>query len=362
MALTPNPPHPPRRRSGPAAPLAPALWVLIGSVLGACAARPGVVFDPANTAHRWPLPPDEPRIAFVGELRADRDLKPGRGLGQGLGALLFGKPDARTMLSPLGVCTDGAERVFVADSNAQVVHVFDLRTRRYARWLPPPKVARFSQPVAVAYDPVGRLLVADSVGSVIFVFDAQGKYLGTLGDGRLGRPCGLAVDAAGGRVFIADPATHEVVVLTRDDAELARIGGRGGGPGEFNYPTNVALDGRGRLYVSDSLNFRIQVFDADLRPLRQFGRKGDMPGYFSQPKGIAVDAGGHLYVVDSNFEAVQVFDSEGNLLMAFGHEGNGPGEFWLPVGIHAGPDGRIWVADSYNRRVQVFQYLEEGAP
>lgn len=333
--------------------------VCAAAALAGCGRPAGVVFEPANAALRWPPPPDAPHIAYVGSIASDADLKAGRGGGKALGDLLFGKEPSHSMLSPLGVCTDGADRLFVADSNAQVLHVFDLGTRKYQQWRPPEKHARFSQPVAVAYDPGGRVLVSDSVAGVVFVFDDKGAYRGTLGEGKLKRPCGLAVDAQGGRLFIADAGAHQVVVLTPDDTEVARIGERGSALGQFNYPTNVAIGKDGRLYVSDSLNFRVQVFGPDLAPIRQIGRKGDLPGYFSQPKGLALDPEGHLYVVDANFEAVQLFDQEGRLLMTFGHEGTGPGEFWLPSGISIDPHGRVWIADSYNRRIQVFDYLAE---
>ncbi len=332
-----------------------------GALTCAGCSAPGTIFPEPPASLRWPAEPDEARIRYVGQITSDKDLKPGRNFGQNLGEMLFGKDPARTMLSPLAVCTDGHDRVFVADSNDQLVHVFDLARRRYEQWRPPKDQAPLSQPVAVAFDPAGRLLVSDPVAGVLVVFDGQGRYLGTLGERALKRPCGVAVDSAGRRLFVADAGAHQVVVLSADGEELSRIGQRGSEPGQFNFPTNVVLDRQGRLYVSDSLNFRVQVFDADLKPVRQIGRKGDLPGYFSQPKGIALDAEDHLYVVDANFEAVQVFDSEGRLLMAFGHEGHGPGEFWLPAGINVDPNGRIWIADSYNRRIQVFDYLPKGA-
>ncbi len=351
-------------------PWAGAAAALLGATVAGCASKPGVLFDPANGAWRWPAPPDAARIRYIGQLASDHDLKPGRSMMQSVGETMFGKESPRTMVSPLAVCTDGADRVFVADSGAQAVHVFDLFSRRYQQWRPPEKIARFSQPIALAWDPRavgpqgappgGRLLVSDSVEGVLFVFGDGGGYLGTLGKGSLKRPCGLVVDAARGRVLVADAGAHQVVVLSLDGHEIGRVGGRGVGLGEFNFPTNVALDAAGRLYVSDSLNFRVQVFGPDLAPIRQIGSKGDLPGYFAQPKGLALDPEGHVYVVDSQFEAVQVFDPDGRLLMAFGREGHGPGEFWLPAGLCADPRGRIWVADSYNRRVQVFQFLPEG--
>jgi DNA-binding beta-propeller fold protein YncE len=280
-----------------------------------------------------------------------------------LGEFLFGAEAPHTLFSPLAVCTDGRDRMFVVDSNAQLVHVFDLATRAYQQWRPvtgKPPVSLFAQPVAAAFDPAGRLLVTDSVAAEIFAFDTEGRLLLTLGAGRLKRPCGLAVQPGTRRIFVADAEAHQVVVLSPDGQEVGRVGTRGPDPGQFNFPTNVAFDSTGRLFVSDTLNFRVQVFSPTLVPERQIGRKGDMPGYFAQPKGVAIDINDHLFVVDANFEAVQVFTGEGDLLMSFGREGRGAGEFWLPAGICADAQGRVFVADSYNQRIQVFESLPEG--
>jgi sugar lactone lactonase YvrE len=344
---------------------------VLAAVLGGCGQPKGVVFEPLAEPLQWPGPPDPARIEYVGQLVASDDLKPARSFGQLLGEGLFGKKDVHSMLSPFALCTDGGDRLFVCDSNAQVVHVFDLESRVYEQWRPSaegqaeagdrkadePEAEPFSQPVGVAWDPRGRLLVTDSVAGCVFVFDADGKSMGRVGSGILTRPSGLAIDPVEGRMFVADTAAHQVVVLDLDGRLLTRLSGRGLELGQFNFPTNVALDSAGRLYVADTLNFRVQVFDRDLRPIRQIGSAGDLPGYFSRPKGLALDSEDHLYVVDAQFESVQIFDPHGPLLLSFGQEGSGPGEFWLPAGIHIDPSDRIWIADAYNRRVQVFQYL-----
>lgn len=325
-----------------------------------CASKPGELFAFEGQRPEWPPAPGQARIRYVGELATDRDLKPGAKPMEGLRNLLFGREQPLEMLHPLDVCTDGAGRVFVADSTGMVVHVFDTATRAYARWKPEDGSARFQTPVALTWDPRGRLLVTDSTEAVVFVFDAKGVLLGTLGEGSLQRPCGVAVDVERDRVLIADAAAHQVVVLTSDGQEIGRIGRRGTSHGEFNFPTYVALGDDGSIYVSDSLNFRVQVFDSGGSFVAQIGEKGDLPGYFSQPKGVALDPEGHVYVVDANFEAVQVFDRDGTLLTTFGSEGRGAGGFWLPTGIAIDANARIWIADSYNKRVQVFDYLPEG--
>jgi len=352
-----------RRHQPPSAkrfvPAAAPLIILIGA-LGGCASGDSAIFGPVDPGLAWPLPPATPRIFYVGQLESSADLKEGRSLGE----VIFGADDSHSMLSPYAICTDAQERVFVADSNAQCVHVFDLRRRTYKSWAIAGADARLAQPVGIAWDdgPPRRLLVADSVAGTVFVFDDSGRFRGDLGGEYVQRPAGLAIDRARGRLIIADPGAHRIAVLDLNGRLIRHVGERGIEPGQFNFPTNVAVDRDGFLYVSDSLNFRVQVFDTDFRPAGQIGGYGDMPGYFSQPKGVAVSSAGHIYVVDAQFEAVQVFSRDGTLLLPFGHEGTGPGEFWLPAGIHIDRNDRIWIADTYNRRVQVFDYRAETDP
>ncbi len=331
----------------------------LACALVACSSTPGVVFERDKVDLRWPADPDTPRIAYVGRLVSDRDLKPARSGLESLGDFLFGREEAQGMISPMAVCTDSGDRVFVADPGVQGVHAFNLRTREYAVWRTPEGETPLMQPVGLALTSAGRLLVADSAAGLLFVFDSKGVLLGTLGENLLDRPVGVAVDPIDGRVFVTDAGAHQLVVLSPDGEEVARIGSRGSEPSEFNFPTNVALDRVGRCYVADTLNFRVQVFGEGLEHVATIGSKGDMPGYFAQPKGVGIDPDGHLYVVDAHFEAVQVFNDEGRLLMTFGSEGSGLGEFWLPAGLFIDAKGWVWIADSYNRRVQVFEYLPE---
>ena len=101
------------------------------------------------------------------------------------------------MLTPIAACTDDADRLFVADSNAQLVHVFNLATRQYATWQPPKGQPAFSQPVGIAWDALhSRLLVSDSVASAVYTFDTRGQFTARIGDGILRRPVGIAVEPA----------------------------------------------------------------------------------------------------------------------------------------------------------------------
>ncbi len=353
-----------------------AALFLIVMMSGGCGHDAGIIFEPLHDPPVWPPAPEIPRIRYVGELATSADLKPARSFGEGLHDSLFGEEDSYSMLSPFAICSDGRDRIFVADTNAQEIHVFDLNTREYERW-PLENSVSLAQPVGIAWEAGnkgntggiggtggtgGRLLVSDSVAGVIHEFDHQGAYRGGWLGEFLDRPCGLAIDATRQRLYVADAGAHQVLVFSLKGELIHRLGERGSGPGQFNFPTHVAVDSSGFLFVSDSLNFRVQVFSPEGAFVREIGGYGDRPGYFSHPKGIAIDSEDHLYVVDARFESVQIFNAEGNLLLAFGEEGHDAGRFWLPAGIHIDSQNRIWIADTYNRRIQVFEYLTEDHP
>ncbi len=344
--------------------LAFCVWLMAVAatqLLLGCSTSSEAIFGRIDPPITWPAAPKPARIVYVGQLSTSDDLKQRQGWFDGALEGAFGKKDAYGVLTPFALCTDDADRLFVADTGAQVVLVFDLRSRHYSQ-LKPTAPASFTQPVGVAWDPAGRLIVSDSVAGGLFAFDASGTYLGEIAAGIAKKPGGIAIDRVTHRIFLADVGGHQVLVLSAEGKLLSTIGSRGTEQGEFDYPSNVALDSRGYLYVSDSLNFRIQVFNPEFKPVRMIGQPGNLPGYFGQPKGIALDSEGHLYVVDGRQDIVQILDDEGRLLLFFGGEGTGPGQFWLPAGIHIDSHDRIWVADMYNKRVAVFDYLKEKRP
>jgi sugar lactone lactonase YvrE len=137
---------------------------------------------------------------------------------------------------------------------------------------------------------------------------------------------------------------------------LHRVGKRGAGPGEFNFPTAVAVGPDGRVYVSDTMNYRVEVFSASLEFVSSFGSLGVRPGQFRRPKGIAVDADNVVYVVDSDFNNFLMFTAEGETLMWVGELGERPGQMQLPAGIAVDRlRRRIVVTEQVNRRVQQFE-------
>ena len=69
---------------------------------------------------------------------------------------------------------------------------------------------------------------------------------------------------------------------------LKTIGSRGSGPGQFKYPTSVAVDGNGNWLVADRNNNRLQLLAPGGTHLQTIGSEGSGPGQFNYPQGVAV--------------------------------------------------------------------------
>jgi len=319
-------------------------------VLFLCAAAPS---NKTQLAPVWPLPPNKPRIIYVRDISSPADIGVKPSIFTRLADWVTGVGrDKGKLDKPFGLALDETGSLLVTDTGANAVCLLDLARKKWTRWEAAGKI-RFKSPVAVARH--GQtMFVADSALGKVIAFDEKGKLRFEITN-ELERPSGLAL--LGDKLFITDSQWHHVVVCDVRGQLVSKFGRRGGGPGEFNFPTHVSVDAGGRVYVTDSLNHRIQVFDAAGRFQRAFGSVGDGPGYFSRPKGVAADSFGHVYVVDAVFDNIQVFDGQGRLLLNWGEAGPNPGQFWLPNGIAISRGNDIYVADSHNSRIQIFRYI-----
>jgi len=325
------------------------------ALVGACAHGVGVVRLPGSEEMiAWPPPPEPARIRFLGALSAPGDIGARRSLLRRALSFLTGSV-VEQIRQPYGIAVDSAGRVFVADPGIAGVHVFDLAERRH-RVVHDPGGHSLEYPVGVAVDDAGVVYVTDAEAASLTAMTAVGEERFRVSDGLL-RPAGVSWHPGNGLLYVVDVQAHDVKVYDRAGTLRMTFGGRGGGPGRFNYPTNVAVDDSGSVYVTDSMNFRVQIFTQDGIFLREFGRPGDSPGDLARPKGIGVDSEGHVYVVEGLFDTVNVFDDGGQHLLTFGGPGTMFGEFWLATGLAIDGRDRIYVADSFNGRVQVFQYL-----
>jgi hypothetical protein len=165
------------------------------------------------------------------------------------------------------------------------------------------------------------------------------------------------------RVMVYEPPRN----LGEEPRLVGQFGRYGEGPGEFIYPTDVAVlagrDGRAeRLYVSEyGGHDRVSVFDArDFRFLFDFGRfgTGEDEGAveFNRPQSLALDAArGRLTVADACNHRLGVFTLDGVLERWIGspaRAGVGPEEMAYPYGLALAEDGTVLVAEYGAHRVR----------
>lgn len=265
----------------------------------------------------------------------------------------------------------------------------------------------FSYPRAITTEPNGSVFVVDKAGRVQR-FSRRGEFeiAWKMPETKFGKPVGLAVHPDG-RLFIADTHYHRVMIYDRDGAWLGSFGREGFGDGEFQLPTDVAVDREGFIYVSeymendrltkwspdlefikaigmepvdgvrlrrpagididaeqtiwvaDACNHRIVRFSSEGEFLGAFGEFGEEPGRLRYPYDIAVspdDAA--LLVCEYGGDRLQWFDKTGRSLHTWGGTGREPGQLWAPWGAAYGPNGYVYIVDSLNSRIQIVKCEE----
>ena len=215
-------------------------------------------------------------------------------------------------------------------------------------------------PRAIAYAPAdGSFFVVDRTARVQH-FDRDGKFLNgwSMPANQLGKPVGVSV-GPDGNVWVPDTHYHRVIVYTPAGKEVLRFGGpydrRKGesvSGGEFIYPTDVAFDSKGRVFVSEyGGHDRVQVFTPTGTFLYAFGHFGEGPGEFNRPQSMVIE-GDTVFITDACNHRIVVYKTDGTYVRTFGGLGGGPGEFRFPYGLDRDAAGNLVVCEFGNNRVQ----------
>lgn len=295
------------------------------------------------------------QIRWVNEIGTSTDtLYRQKGFGAFM-ELVMGKEPVR-LRRPYAVHVDQQERIFVSDPESHLVHLFDPKRKRY-RIISAQQRKDLVSPLCLASDDANRLYITDSASGKVYRYHVEEDRLEPFSKGSFERPTGIALDPYLQRLYVVDTLAHQVVVLNQAGEELFRIGKRGEAKGEFNYPTDIAIDKFGRVLVNDTLNSRIQVFAPNGKLILAFGTPGNTPGTFLRAKGVATDSSGDIYVSDAMTDMIQIFDFNGRHMASFGQSGSEAGEFWMPLGLFIDQQDRLYAVDSSNQRVQMFEGL-----
>jgi hypothetical protein len=297
---------------------------------------------------------------------------------------------------PGDVASDGAGSLIVADTNNHAIRAVVIASGAVTtlagsassagRDDGPAATARFQAPIGVASDGAGNLLVADSANHTIRKIVLATQTVSTLAGfaGKAGSddgtgaaalfddPQGVASDGAG-NLFVADSDNHtirKVVVATGVVTTLAgdpTTPGSDDGAGaaaQFNTPLAVVSDGAGNLFVADSGNHtirRVVIADRTVTTLAgSAGSAGSADGTgaiarFDTPSGLAVDGAGSLFVADAGNRTIRklviataaVSTLAGSVGAAGDDDGVGTAaRFDTPCALVCDSAGNLFVADS----------------
>lgn len=340
--------------SGSRAPLGAAFPLLVAALASAGCAS---VDHPKAS---WPPPPETARIEYIRSFRTPEHLEPG--LGRRIVNAIFPHDQGASIISPSGLAlSPDEEKLYVALGGRGRIVVVD-RAKRKMDLFVGDKLPKPTTAIGVATDKDGNVFVSDRMSGAVLVYDREGKYLRRIGDKLLEEPTAIAIDRRAQLLFVVSGATkgdldHRIEVFSLAGKHLRTLGKRGDGPGEFNFPTALAVAKDGTLYVSDMLNFRVQQLDSNGQLLGSFGQLGTGGvGAFDKIKGIAFDSFGDVYVVDS-MQGVQILNPARKPLLMFGQ----PPFMNVPGPIVIDSKNRIFVADFGLNGVHEFQLVNTTA-
>lgn len=340
------------------------VFLAVSFLVGGCASTRGpvVMIGPETTENIiLPPPPATSKVKYLYSVKAPKEQPKEQKTGIFAGLDWKGEDteEPQRFKSPIAAAEVSKGLFYAVDQANSMLLAFEPDTKNW-RFIELSVGEPLCSLVGIAVDDSGGVYLTDSVLKKVFRLRNGGGTAETFAaDHNFDRPTGIVFNPANKLIYVVDTLANKVVAFDLAGKKALEFGRRGGGEGEFNYPTFMAADRQGNIFVTDTMNFRVQSFTAEGTYRFAFGSLGDDPGQFSAPKGVSVGPDGLIYVVDGRQDRVQAFSPKGEFLFEFGSSGTAPGLFWLANGIYVDEKDRVYVCDYMNNRVQVFQHLGE---
>jgi len=256
--------------------------------------------------------------------------------GSGTQGSANGTGAAASFYQPTGVAADASGNIYVADNDNNQVRkitpggvvttLAGSGTKGSVNGTG--TAAEFAYPLGVATDAAGNVYVADFGNNLIRKITPAGVVSTLAGSGTAGavngtgtaaafnQPSALAIDASG-NIYVADYGNNLVrkistagVVTTLAGSGSAGSANGNGTAASFNNPQGIAVDASGNVYVADYGNNLVREISpagavTTLGSGNSINNNTGNANPFATPYGIAVDATGNVYISDYSGSTIE---------------------------------------------------------
>ncbi len=221
--------------------------------------------------------------------------------------------ESTSLLQPARIAESPAGELWVTDRLLRGIFVFAKDGTFIRQFVPAGDIAATWAPISVSFDDKGRVYVAD-VGLTkdhrVLILNTDGSEIARFGKtaqtqhmqdspGDFYFPNGIAI-ADNGDIYVADANNRRVQVFDQAGVFKQIIATSG-------TPRGIVIDDKQRLYVVDALAHIIDIYKLDGTRLMGFGAPGVAPGQFRFPSDIALDRTGRIFITDRENHQVQVW-------------------------------------------------------